>query len=392
MRVSRSVPREFEKYSAPGRFRAVRALRSAMLELKTSSVLSDSCKEEMKVVYEQNLMLQKIFYEAHLDYDSALMQLRLILEPVAFKGPRTQVVTFMDEGDGSTGKGTLRELCDECLGLHSGGLQRGYSAVLKQETLVVRKNEGPSEQLSNVNQCRHAWVDDFAPTVPLSTAVLRQLSGGNNITAARKNAKELAFKFTGQLFLAANGPWKPDEPWKGADVRRITGLNFEVRFVDVPQGQNELAKDSTIKRQISSFFSAFWYFALAFHLLEQPLDKSDYTEPKPPNTLAMIKLLQRKSDEDEGPTIEDVEAFSADKLIQYTLGVAKPSSSSDVQEVFCQWAKTRGKGDVTIVQAKQVLGLKFFSKTGYTLKAVLGRAKTTVNVYLINELPWTLKP
>ena len=94
----------------------------------------------------------------------------------------------------------------------------------------------------------------------------------------------------------------------------------------------------------------------------------------------------------EGPTMEDVVAFSADKLIQYTLGVAKPSSSSDVQEAFCRWAKTTGKGDVTIVQAKQVLGLKFFSKTGYTLKAVLGRAKTTVNVYLSNELPWTLKP
>lgn len=386
-RVSRFVPREFEKYAAPGRFQAVRALHNAMLELQQADILGETVKQELQNAFELNPMLKKLFYEAHLDHDSALFQLRLILEPVAFKGPRTQVATMMDDGRGSTGKGTLRDLCEECLGVHNGGKQLGYSAVLKQETLLVKKQESPSEQLSNVYQCRHAWVDDFAPSVPLSTAILRQLSGGNNITAARKFAKETAFKFTGQLLLACNGIWRGDELFKGADVRRMTGLNFEVHFVDMVEQQNEFPKDSTIKRQIGTFFNAFWFFALAFHLLPQPRDTSDYTEPKPPNTLSLVKMLQHSQDEEmEDVTIPlDVDRFIEAHMEEYTLDVHKPSSATEVDNALAKWM------DKPHLDCRSLLGKIFFRKNAYFLPPCGGRRKTTVNAYLKNEKPWTLK-
>eukprot|EP00969_Alexandrium_andersonii_P270059 11936730-Alexandrium_andersonii.AAC.1 len=156
------------------------------------------------------------------------MQARLVFEPCSDTGLRCQVATMKDSGDGSTGKGTLRELCEACLGTFNGDAQLGYSAVLKQEVLQVKDKEAPSEQTSNMYLCKHAWVDDFKPSKPLCTAVLRQLSGGNSITAARKHGREVTFKFRGQLFLLTNGIWQPDVPFVGADARRVTGLSFDV--------------------------------------------------------------------------------------------------------------------------------------------------------------------
>lgn len=394
LRVSRFVPREFEKYGNPGRFRAVRALRKAMLELRTADVLSIDVRQDLAITFKENPMLQKVFYEPHKDYNSAVFQSRLVFEPVAFKGPRTQVASLMDSGDGGTGKGTLRDLCEECLAPNNGGTQRGYAAVLKQETLQVKKTEGPSEQISNTFQCRHAWVDDFAPTVPLSTAVLRQLSGGNNITAARKHGKEVAFKFSGQLMLACNGAWRGDEPFKGADVRRMTGLNFEVQFVDVVTGQNQMLKDSSIKREIRTYFSAFWFFALAFRILPQPRDASDYTEPKPPNTLELIKILQHKQDEDEGATVEDAKAFILEKMHEYTLSQTKPTSMNEIDAAFVKWVWEKKNISVEMKDVRKLLCTRFFAKTGWSLKAHGARKKTTVNVYLDggeDGEPWVLK-
>ena len=64
---------------------------------------------------------RKIIYETHNDWDAAIFQYRLVGEPVVGRGPFTEFASYLDDGQGSTGKGTLRELCEECL--------RGYVAV-----------------------------------------------------------------------------------------------------------------------------------------------------------------------------------------------------------------------------------------------------------------------
>jgi phage/plasmid-associated DNA primase len=156
-------------------------------------------------------MVQKCFFEAHNDWDSALYQLRLIFEPCAGISGRVQIATMKDDGQGATAKGTLRQLADSCLGLFNGESCRGYSCVIKQETLRVSKEEKPSEQMANLALCKHAWVDDFSTKHPISNAVLRQLCGGNTLTAARKHGREVPFRFHGQFFLACNGCWIPED-------------------------------------------------------------------------------------------------------------------------------------------------------------------------------------
>ncbi len=95
-------------------------------------------------------MVQHVFYEAHLDWDSALMQLRLIFEPLHCPGALCQSASFVDDGSGSACKGTVRELVDVCVGVHNGKEQMGYSCTLNVEALTSKKAEAPNEQKSNL--------------------------------------------------------------------------------------------------------------------------------------------------------------------------------------------------------------------------------------------------
>ncbi len=70
-------------------------------------------------------MMKRCFLEAHGDWDIALMQARSAFEPCSDTGVHCQIATCMDAGECSTAKGTLRELCVECLGLLSGDAQLG---------------------------------------------------------------------------------------------------------------------------------------------------------------------------------------------------------------------------------------------------------------------------
>ena len=77
---------------------------------------------------------------------------------------------------------------------------------------------------------------------------------GNNLTAARKLT---------------------DEEWKGADRRRLTGLPFQVEFVDQPHGPNQSKKDSSVKENIKSYFPEFWFLKRVLWLSAKPFPRSD---------------------------------------------------------------------------------------------------------------------
>jgi hypothetical protein len=131
-RTMRSVPRPFAEYQHTDRLKLARVIRATMLDLNDDDVISDAVKEQLSEIIPQHPMMHHCFYEAHKDWDRAVMQARLIFEPCSDTGVRCQIATLKDCGDGSTGKGTIRELCEECLGTFNGEAQLGYSAALKQ--------------------------------------------------------------------------------------------------------------------------------------------------------------------------------------------------------------------------------------------------------------------
>lgn len=313
-----------------------------------------------------------------------MYQLRLILEPCTGCVPLCQIATLKDGGDGGTAKGTLRELSDVCLGLHNGDCQIGYSCVMKQEVLQIRKEESPSEQMANLKLCKHSWVDDFSAERPLNNAVLRSLSGGNSLTAARKHGREVTFKFRGQFFLACNGLWKTEEKFIGADERRAAGLHFEIRFVDDPKGPNEAEKDSQLKGRLQDMYPEWWYLVQALWLIGSPRPKSEYTEPKPPNTLQLVRELANKENDDVAMSEDHLEQFATDSLVVYQNSFEKPATQAQINSAYQVWLRSKGVF-VTSDASRKELESYYKKKTGFVVPAFKGeksRIRTTVNAYL----------
>ena len=340
-------------------------------------------------------MTLHIFYEAHKNWDSALTQMRLIFEPLHAPGALCQTATFLDDGNGSTGKGALRELVETCDGVHNGKEQLGYACTLTAEALCSKKCEAPSEQKANLFLCAHSFIDDFSPNTPLNNVALRQLTGGNNLTAARKNAAEHVFKFNGQLYLLVNGPWRPTEPFIGNDRRRHAGLSFDVKFVDQPRGKNEAQKDASVKGDIVSYFAEYWFLARVFWLVPRPWTTSDRTMPRCPNSEQVVRLLMEESDNNvKEVSAAHVERFLRERLIPYELQEAKPSSIKEVDtafERFLMETAEEHKHGVDSAEAQRSLREKLFYKPGHSLNKRGARKKTSVNVYMYAEAVYTLK-
>ena len=124
--------------------------------------------------------------------DSALYMLRQLAAAVTGLRRGFEEYLIWWGPAGGNLKGTLRKLMEELLGTFTGGSNRGYSAVVPPEVVLTggkAKGEGPSEVTANLRGSRAAFVDDFATVgaVKLDAALLRRWSGGNRLTAARKN-------------------------------------------------------------------------------------------------------------------------------------------------------------------------------------------------------------
>jgi hypothetical protein len=279
------------------------------------------------------------------------------------------------------------------VGVFNGREQLGYSCTLNVETLASKRQEGPTEQKANMFLCSHAFIDDFSPKEPLNNVTLRQLTGGNNLTAARKNMPEFVFKFYGQLFLFTNGPWRPVEPFMGSDRRRHAGLTYTVKFVDNPVGLNERRKDSSIKTNLVNYFAEFWFLARVFWLVPRPRPTSDRTLPLCPNSASLVLTLMNEQDKTHTEiTTAMVEAFMAACMKPYVLAVEKPSSASEIVLRFSKYVRAEHGLSADEETTRKALETKLFYKAGQCLPKCGTRKKTTVNAYVLNDRTMTLVP
>ena len=323
---------------------------------------------------------------------------RTVFESLAGKGDvRMQHYTWHDEGDGSTGKGTSRSLIDEALGHFTGIEQRGYVCVITHDALEVcgGRGEKPKEQWSNLEGSKFAFVDDFTANAqrPLDNALLRQISGGNALSASRKGKSERAFTFFGKLVLMVNGIWKGDQQPKGSDIRRYGGSTFSVRYMNDPSGPNEMQKDAEFKHRMAELLPEFFFVLRVCWLCHTPHAAADQILPEPPSTAALVQQLIGSVAErlDDAHT----EAFIADKLVDYALGAEKPSSRDEICKAFDDWL--RGKRiTASNDEIKTALARKLRYKAAAPVAARGNRGRTTVNVYQLEKggrfVTQTLRP
>ncbi len=296
-RLSRYIPVHFQEYRSEHRFDLARIIERTCRHLATDDVLSDELKEEWDRVLPRHEGSRRIVFEAHRDHDSFFMQLRIIFENACGETlARMEHSTWRDDEDGSTGKGTGRSWIEAANGTFNGGEQRGYSAVITQAALAPKgrnQAEGPKEQFANLEGCCFAFCDDFKANSknPLDNAVLRQISGKNLLTAARKGKGERCFVFNGHLILLCNGTWVPDDPFIEADGRRMTGLHFPIKYKNKPQGPNEAQKDANLKHRVHELIPEFWFLARVFWLCTTPHPEADVTLPKCPCTELLVQEM-----------------------------------------------------------------------------------------------------
>ena len=390
-RTVRSTPTEFLEYHHPDKLALARAMKDIMEHLKDHDTILPELGDRLRTAAAPHVITQKVFMDAHNDVDSSFYQLRICMEPCSDTGTRCQVASLVDDGTGGTSKGTFRELAETALGVHNGKTQLGYSAVGRQEMIVAKGQEAPSELTANIFLCKHLWIDDFKPEQPLTTAILRQISGQNNLSSARKCQAEFVFKFKGQFFLACNGLWKPDVPWIGSDKRRHSGLTFSVQYVDQPEGPNQRAKDSAVKEKLAEGRAEFWFLVRLFWLLPQPRPREDHTEPQPPNTLALAaQLMGNQCDF----VIDEVsfEQFADERLMDYVLGPSKPGTI-EVENALSEWMSAKFPAVAwSEKDSKNALRRWLHYDPGHGLAKYGARKKVTINCYTRNGAIVTSKP
>ena len=180
---------------------------------------------------------------------------------------------------GSNLKGTLRKLIEEFLDTYTGGSNRGYSCILDPGVLMVNKaGEAPSEVMSNLKGCRFSFSDDFHVTKehPLCATLMRRLSGGNKLTAARKNAANCDYDANFAANLLINEMPCVEPALSGPDLRRATPIDFKLSYRNEdkfdPANANHRRKKASIKRQLHYFMPEFMlWIRCMVHLPASPM-------------------------------------------------------------------------------------------------------------------------
>ena len=116
--------------------------------------------------------------------------------------------------------------------------------------------EAPSEVTANLKNSRAAFVDDFETWGGhwLDAPLLRRWSGGNKLTAARKNKGNDDLDPTFGLHILMNVVPKFYPRLSEPDLRRIVLLHFKLTYKDKnsynPSDADHRLKRASIKREI----------------------------------------------------------------------------------------------------------------------------------------------
>jgi len=173
------------------------------------------------------------FLASILGSDASLMGFLQRAVGYALTGATEEQVMFILHGFGANGKSTLLEVVRSLLG--------DYATQADFNTFLKTKNDGPRNDIARLRGSR--FVSSVEPSEGKGFAenVLKQMTGGDVITARFLYAEAFEFRPEFKLFLATNH--KP--PLRGTDAaiwRRIRLIPFTVSIPEDQQDKNLLPK------------------------------------------------------------------------------------------------------------------------------------------------------
>ena len=175
--------------------------------------------------------------------DEELMEYLQLAVGYSLTGDTREQCLFFCYGTGQNGKSTFLEILREMLG--------DYAQQADFSTFLVRRGEGPRNDLARMRGMRLVTAVEAPGDRSFDEAVLKQLTGGDTITARRLYEEYFEFVPTHKLFLAANHKPHVSEQTE-AFWRRIRLIPFTVYIP--PEKRDRLLKEK-LKRELSGILN-----------------------------------------------------------------------------------------------------------------------------------------
>lgn len=159
-------------------------------------------------------------------------------------GSTKEQVMFILHGSGANGKSTLVEALTSMLG-------EDYSRKTPTSTLMVRKHEVISNDVARLRGARLVSSVEGEEGQRLAESFIKQITGGDTITARFMRAEFFEFKPQLKLFLATNH--KPEI--RGTDHaiwRRIRLIPF---LVTIPQNERDMDLSEKLLQELPGIFA-----------------------------------------------------------------------------------------------------------------------------------------
>lgn len=243
-------------------------------------------------------------------------------------GLTSEQVVFFCVGAGANGKSTLLESVRRLLG--------DYALHTAAETLIEqRRSSGPRPELVRLQGARLVTAAETSETAPLNEALVKQVTGGEPVTARAMYAKrEIEFAPTFKLWLATNHAPKI----RGADEgiwRRIHRVPFRVT---IPEAERDAELGEKLAQELPGILT--WALAGCLEWQSTRLDA--------PESVTSATAAYRAEMDDLGEFIDELCVVSDNAKVR----------TATLYTAYDSWAKAAGMEPLPIETFGKRLGAR----------------------------------
>jgi P4 family phage/plasmid primase-like protien len=283
----------------------------------------------------------RAFLSAIMGKDAALVEFVQRAVGYSLTGDTREQCFFVLHGNGSNGKSTLLDTLRELLG--------DYGMQTKPDTLLARREEGINNDVARLRGARFVTAVETGEGKRLAESKIKEMTGGDYITARFLFKENFDFKPEFKIFLATNH--KPEI--KGTDDgiwRRVRLIPFNVRFWNAQRGESgppELRANKLLLEQLRAELPGILTWAVEGCLKWQ---RDGLTAPK-----AVLEATNKYREE------EDVlGAFLKDCCV---IGPKCHTTSKALNDVYAQWCEANGEKPISKIALAKKLQERGFIPT-----------------------------
>lgn len=140
--------------------------------------------------------LWREFLSTIFDHDAQMLDYIQRAVGYTLTGSTREQCVFFLYGDGRNGKSTFLDVLSEIMG--------DYAANIQPESLMVKQGQSGTSDIARLQGARFVTCVEPSDGMRLNEGLLKQFTGGDKITAARKYENEFEFRTEFKLWMAMN--------------------------------------------------------------------------------------------------------------------------------------------------------------------------------------------